>query len=69
MEVVFLVVIADILVGEPPEYHGLLRELLGRVYAPLTSRPLVLGALCAGVLLPLGRCGRGCGCGGSAAGD
>jgi len=61
MEVVFLVVIADVLIGDAPEYHGLIRELAGLLpgYAAgaapaLTSRPLVLGALCALVLLPLG---------------
>jgi hypothetical protein len=61
MEVVFLVVIADVLIGDPPEFHGLIREvtqLLPPGYTGdahlATSRPLVLGALCGAVLLPLG---------------
>ncbi|GBF92964.1 amino acid transporter [Raphidocelis subcapitata] len=54
MEVVFLVVIADILVGHPPDFHGLISELTGATGRAASSRPLVLGVLCAFVLLPLG---------------
>lgn len=54
MLVVFLVVIGDILIGDPPEYHGLIRELTGITGGLAASRPLVLGTLCALVLLPLG---------------
>lgn len=61
IEIVFLVVLADLLVGDPPESataecQGLLAELaaLARLPAPPCSRPLALGALCALLLLPLG---------------
>jgi hypothetical protein len=55
MLVVFLVVIGDVLIGTAPDYFGLIRQVTGVTGGPLLSRPTVLGVLCAGVLLPLGR--------------
>jgi amino acid permease len=54
MQVVFLVISGDILVGDPPETYGLIRQLTGLTTGPAASRPAVLGALCALVLVPLG---------------
>ncbi|KAF6236268.1 transmembrane amino acid transporter protein-domain-containing protein [Scenedesmus sp. NREL 46B-D3] len=60
MNVVFVVVLADLLLGTAPEYAGLLPELLrmtGAAPAPAAcwwlGRPFVLGVLSALVLLPL----------------
>ncbi|KAI8475249.1 MAG: transmembrane amino acid transporter protein-domain-containing protein [Monoraphidium minutum] len=54
MQVVFLVVVGDILIGDAPDYHGLIHELTGLSGGLAASRGLVLGALCFAVLLPLG---------------
>jgi amino acid permease len=54
MQVVFLVIASDILIGEPPDHFGLIRQLTGLGSGLATSKPAVLGALCALVLLPLG---------------
>jgi amino acid permease len=54
MQVVFLVISGDILVGDPPETYGLIRQMTGLSTGLAASRPAVLGALCALVLIPLG---------------
>lgn len=54
MLVVFLVIIGDVLIGTAPDYYGLIRQLTGATGGPALSRPAVLGALSAAVLLPLG---------------
>ncbi|KAI8474958.1 MAG: transmembrane amino acid transporter protein-domain-containing protein [Monoraphidium minutum] len=55
MLVIFLVISGDLLVGDAPDYYGLIRQLTGAAPgSPALNRPLVLGALCCAVLLPLG---------------
>ncbi|KAI7843114.1 hypothetical protein COHA_003285 [Chlorella ohadii] len=53
--IVYLIIIADVLVGVPPDYNGLITNLVG-VHDPsvwFVSRPFVLAVACLLVLAPL----------------
>jgi amino acid permease len=53
MNVVFIVVLGDILIGQPPTSPGLIGELFPQAPPLLLSRPFILGLLSLVVLLPL----------------
>lgn len=53
--IVYLIIIGDVLVGVPPDFNGLITNLLG-IHDPsvwFVSRPFVLGVACLLVLAPL----------------
>uniref|UniRef100_A0A1D2A8A4 Amino acid transporter transmembrane domain-containing protein n=2 Tax=Auxenochlorella protothecoides TaxID=3075 RepID=A0A1D2A8A4_AUXPR len=53
--IIYLIIIADVLVGVPPHYSGLVTNLVG-IHDPAVwyvSRPVVVGALCVLCLAPL----------------